>query len=325
MDYSVIDKYLDGEASEAEIREVFDWIDFSPENRKEFIQYKKIRALTSVKAGNEKKAWSYLQKELFSTAKSRQRLIRRLQIAASIVVALGTGMMFQYLLMQGLPDKIAYQQNLNIEVPKGQMSVVQLPDGTSVHLNSGTKLSYPAGFNSGVRTVVLEGEAFFDVAKDPEHPFMIRTGSLDFKVFGTSFNIQAYPDDQEVNATLVEGSLGILNKSGKELTRMIPGENASYKNEKLTISKENTDLYTSWKEGLITFRNEKLKDVARKIERWYNVEIIIRNPKLGEVTYMGTIMKNKPVDQILEIFALTASLHYSVVPRPDKPTLIYWE
>jgi ferric-dicitrate binding protein FerR (iron transport regulator) len=87
----------------------------------------------------------------------------------------------------------------------------------------------------------------------------------------------------------------------------------------------NLDLYTSWKVGLVTFRNEKLKDIARKIERWYNVEIVIKNAQLGEEYYMGTIMKNKPVDQILEALALTSTLKYRIVHRVDERTLIYWD
>jgi len=107
----------------------------------------------------------------------------------------------------------------------------------------------------------------------------------------------------------------------------MPGENASFdiKTSKLTIFKVNTALYTTWKEGLITFRNEKLKDIAKKIERWYNVKVVIKNPKLGEEAYFGTIMKNKPIDQILEVLKLTSSLKYKIVIRPTEPTIVYWE
>jgi ferric-dicitrate binding protein FerR (iron transport regulator) len=150
---------------------------------------------------------------------------------------------------------------------------------------------------------------------------------LDFKVYGTKFNVQAYPGDKEVNSTLVEGSLGVIRKTGNEVTRLVPGENVNFKEESQKIIVENVDvqLYTSWKDGLVTFKNEKLKDIAKKIERWYNVQIVITNPRLAEEFYMGTIMKNKPIDQLLEVFKLTSSLNYRIVPRPDKSTLIYWE
>jgi transmembrane sensor len=325
MDYSILNKYLAGEATGTEVREVFNWIGSAPENRKEFIQYKKIWALTSNSGENPDRAWSELQPVLPGRSGKERHLVNYLAIAASVMLILCLGIMFRYIFSQKSLMQFSYQADMTIEVPPGQMSNIRLPDGTAVHLNSGTKLIYPSNFNSGERTVFLEGEAFFDVSEDLRHPFLVKAGALSFKVYGTSFNIQAYADDQEINATLVEGSLGIMDQTGKELSRIVPGENASFRDEKLVISQVKLDLYTSWKDGLITFRNEKLKDIARKMERWYNVEIIILNDRLGEETYLGTIMKNKPVDQILEIFALTSSLRYKMIPRADKPTLIYWE
>lgn len=326
MDYSIINKYLAGEASEAEVQEVFHWIDSAPENRQEFIQYKKIWALTSRSEGNQDETWN---NDLI--AKSNPNRIRIFstyaKYAAVVLVFFSLGMMLQYMVGQKASEIQSYLANTRIEVPSGQMSSVFLPDGTKVQLNSGSKLVYSSGFNSGERVVNLEGEAFFDVAKDKKHSFLIRTKSLDFKVYGTSFNVQAYPEDTEVNTTLVEGSLGVIGKTGNELVRLVPGENANFKeeNEKLVVSNVDLDLYTSWKDGLVTFRNEKLKDIAPKIERWYNVEIVINNPKLADELYMGTIMKNKPIDQLLEVLKLTSSLNYRIVPRTDKPTLIYWE
>jgi len=324
MDYSIINKYLAGEASEAEVQEVFRWIDAAPENRQEFIQYKKIWALTSKSENNQDVAWD---NNLIAKPNNIRNLTTYSKYAAAVLVIFSLGMMLQYMVGQKISETQTYLADTQIEVPAGQMSSVLLPDGTKVQLNSGSKLIYSSGFNSGERTVNLEGEAFFDVAKDKDHSFLIRTKSLDFKVYGTSFNVQAYPDDNEVNTTLVEGSLGVLGKTGNEMVRLVPGENANFKeeNEKLVVSNVDLDLYTSWKDGLVTFRNEKLKDIAPKIERWYNVEIVINNPKLADELYMGTIMKNKPIDQLLEVFRLTSSLNYKIVPRADKPTLIYWE
>ncbi len=324
MDYSIINKYLAGEASEAEVQEVFQWIDSAPENRQEFIKYKKIWALTSRSENNQDVAWN---NNLIAKPNNIRNLTTYSKYAAAILIFFSLGMMLQYLVGQKPSGIQTYLADTRIEVPAGQMSSVLLPDGTRVQLNSGSKLVYSSGFNSGERTVNLEGEAFFDVAKDKDHLFLIKTKSLDFKVYGTSFNVQAYPEDNEVNTTLVEGSLGIIGKSGDEIARLVPGENANFKeeNEKLVVSNVDLDLYTSWKDGLVTFRNEKLKDIAPKIERWYNVQIIINNPKLADELYMGTIMKNKPIDQLLEVFRLTSSLNYKIVPRTDKPTLIYWE
>lgn len=326
MDYSIINKYLAGEASEAEVKELFSWIESSPENREEFIQYKKIWVLTSRTEAHQEIRWN---SELVNSAKSGKlrQLVTYTKYAAAVVIFLGLGMLLQYFAGQKNSTVNTYLADTQIEVPKGQMSSVILPDGTKVQLNSGSKLVYASGFNSGERTVNLEGEAFFNVAKDKKHSFIIKTKSLDFKVYGTSFNVQAYPEDSEINTTLVEGSLGVVGKTGNEMARLVPGENANFKEEskKLVVTNVDLELYTSWKDGMVTFRNEKLKDIARKIERWYNVQIVINNPKLADELYMGTIMKNKPIDQLLEVFKLTSSLNYRIVPRADKSTLIYWE
>ncbi len=327
MDYTIVNKYLAGEASEPEIRELFRWIEANPENQKELVQYKKIWALTSHANENQDKAWIDIAKERNNRKSGLFIDPKWIKYAAAILLIFAMGAVFQYLVFDKPFGNPAYLADTRISVPSGQMSNVVLPDGTSVQLNSGSTLVYSSNFNSGKRIVSLEGEAFFDVAKDRSHPFFVKTKSLDFKVYGTSFNVQAYSEDQEINTTLVEGSLGVIDKSGKEFTRLVPGENAKFidSTNELQVSKVKIDLYTSWKDGLITFRNESLKEIARRIERWYNVEIIIQNEKLADELYMGTIMKNKPVDQILEVFRLTSSLEYKIVQRPDKPTLIYWK
>jgi ferric-dicitrate binding protein FerR (iron transport regulator) len=155
----------------------------------------------------------------------------------------------------------------------------------------------------------------------------VKSKLLDVKVYGTSFNICCYPEDKDFSATLVKGSISILDKEGNEISKLKPGDKAVYaENESnITVFQTNTSLYTSWKEGLITYRNEKMKDIARQIERWYNVEIVIQKEGLGEERYFGTILKNKPIDQILEVFKLTTSLECEIIPRTDKPTLIYWK
>lgn len=327
MDHSIINKYLSGEASEAEVKQVFQWMNADSENRKEFIQYKKVWALTSPSNQNSDKAWNRFY-PLLAPKKGKQPMINPYwMVAAGFILVFGLGMLMQYILPQKSQEQFSYLAETRIEVPLGQMSNVVLPDGTTVLLNSGTTLVYSGKFHSGERTVRLEGEAFFDVTQDQAHPFVIKTDLLDFKVYGTSFNIQAYPEDKLISTTLVEGSLGIMGKNSNELVRLVPGENATYRQDgrELLVGKVNLEMYTSWKDGLVTFRNEKLKNIARKIERWYNVEIVIKDASLGEEFYLGTIMKNKPVDQILEVFSLTSSLKYRIVSRSNEPNLIYWD
>ncbi len=328
MDQLKIYKYLSGEASPEEKYEILQWINASSENRKDFIHFKQLRALTQYSTDDPDEAWKRLKQDKRLARKSSRFIFSLLKYAAIAIIFLSIGIFTsQYKL--STPENVSlYKEQTQFEVPFGQMSKITLPDGTLVSLNSGSKLTYKNDFSSGKRDIELTGEAFFDVKTDKEHPFTINTsGAINIRVFGTSFNVRAYPEDEEINATLVNGSVSVIDNQGNELTKLVPGENAKYSNSsrKILVSQVDTDFYTSWKDGMVTFRNESLGQIALKIERWYNVKIIIENEKLANELYNGTIMKNKPIDQILEVFRVTSSLKYQIIPRTDKPTLIYWK
>lgn len=326
MDYQIVNKYLRGETSETEVAEIFKWIEAAPENRKDFIDYKKVWALTAKGNENESHAWRLLFVPRFRKQKLFKTYLQIAKYAAILLIVFGTGITMQYIGLGIDKEKLVYQKCTSIFAPLGQMTNVELPDGTKVMLNSGSCLTYNGNFSYGERFVSLNGEAYFDVAKDQAHPFIVQTSLLNFKVHGTTFNIEAYTDENLVNTTLIEGSLGVMDKGNQELLLLEPGQKVHFDalDPNIIVTNVNTEIYTSWKEGLITFRNEKLKDIARKLERWYNVKIVIKNPGLGEEAYFGTIMKNKPIDQILVVLQLTSSLKYKIITANDKSTLIYW-
>lgn len=327
MDLQLLNKYLSGEASESEVAEVFQWIEASPENRKEFIGYKKVWAITAQGDESVEHSWNLLFVPLFKRRKLMRFSFQLAKYAAILLLVFGAGIGMQYIGWGIKGGEMVYPQNTTITVPLGQMANVLLPDGTKVMLNSGSTITYNGNFSRGKRFVSLCGEAYFDVAKDKAHPLVVMTPNLNFEVHGTTFNINAYPEDKFINTTLIEGSLGVNDKSNNEIVLLVPGENARFNltTSKITLTKVKTEIYTSWKDGLITFRNEKLKDIAQIIERWYNVKIIIKNQKLGEQAYFGTILKNKPIDQILEALRLSSSFKYKIEYKPDRPTLIYLE
>lgn len=327
MDYSLINKYLRGIATEKEVGEIFMWIKSSSSNKSEFLKYKQAWALTAKSNKNLDIAWTKVQRQTTGKNRTRFLLQNMMKYAAIFIVILGVGMVLQHVLTErSSHENLAYLETVKIDAPLGQITNINLPDGTTVVLNSGSTLSYNIPFLNSVRNVKLEGEAYFAVAKDSEHLFIVETQSVDLKVYGTSFNVEAYPEDKHVNTTLVEGSLGVISKKGEEMVRLVPGENAKYEKNlaKLTVSEVDIALYMSWKEGFVSFRNERLEDIATKIERMYDVEIIIRNKKLRDELYSGTILRNKPLNQILEIL-LTASIKYEIVTRADQSRLIYWD
>lgn len=192
-----------------------------------------------------------------------------------------------------------------INVPLGQMSNITLYDGTQVWLNSGTSLKYADDFGDKSRKVILYGEAFFKVKHD-EIPFKVQLKNCEIDVLGTSFNVQAYLDENFSQITLVEGSVKMNTLSGKEIIQLKPSQQITVSEDLKSNSLKTVDtgFYKSWTEGKIVFHEERLADIILRLERWYNVDIRLANPKIGDLCFSGTILKNKPFDQIVKAFEI---------------------
>lgn len=192
-----------------------------------------------------------------------------------------------------------------INVPLGQMSNITLYDGTQVWLNSGTNLKYANDFGDKSRKVILDGEAFFKVKHD-EVPFIVQLKNCEIEVLGTSFNAKSFSDENFSEVTLVNGSVKMNTLWGKEIIQLKPSQQITVsKNLKNNILKTvETGFYKSWIEGKIVFHEEHLADIALRLERWYNVDIQLANPQIGELSFSGTILKNKPFDQIAKAFEI---------------------
>lgn len=213
-------------------------------------------------------------------------------------------------------DKIRAQKGYNqLIVPFGRRTNVTLPDGTNVALNSGSRLVYPICFDRKQREVFLEGEAFFDVAKDLNRPFWVKTEGFKLRVLGTKFNIQAYQGENEFNALLVEGSIKMETNEDlfAEEVMIEPNQIANISADKKHIGVaqvENVQNYISWMNGYLDFRNEKLGNLLRRVSRYYNVEI--ECPKgLEEVIYIGGKLELKEdPDRILDGLCVMAKIRY---------------
>jgi ferric-dicitrate binding protein FerR (iron transport regulator) len=200
-----------------------------------------------------------------------------------------------------------------ITVPFGQMSQITLSDGTKIWLNSGTTLRYPEGFAANSRTVSIDGEAFFQVAKMAHNPFTVNTSEMKVEVLGTSFNLSAYKEDATTSLTLVEGKVDVQNNAGKTIAYLSPGQMATKNKNETTLEIQNvkTAFYIAWKEGEIFFEDERLDQIAVKIERWFNVDISFANEHLKSQKFTGTILKNKPVDQIMQALELLSPIRFN--------------
>lgn len=300
---------LHGELSAEEMPE-FKQMMSDEGNRQQYEKARKIREalphLSGITAESKTRSWQKVESRI-----RRRKVLQMtsfLKYAALVLLAFFAGNLLKPLLVAD--REIRYSE---ISVPFGQMSQLTLSDGTRVWLNSGTTLRYPERFAETRRTVSVEGEAFFEVARMPDKPFFIQTDDLQVEVLGTSFNLSAYPADASTSVTLVEGSVSVNDVAGKSIARLKPGQTATMgKNGSvLHISNVKTGFYAAWKEGKIYFEDEPLDEIARKLERWFNVEITFSEEALKSLRFSGTILKNKPIDQIMQALQILAPIRFT--------------
>lgn len=202
-------------------------------------------------------------------------------------------------------------------VPYGKRSVLELSDGSTVWLNSGSRLVYPVFFKKDRREVFLEGEAIFKVTHNKQHPFIVLSEGQEIEVLGTEFNVSSYLDDKSTNTVLKSGSIRIhygkkSMLSAKEQLQVNPGIMASYnRTEGSMKSKEvDVDRYFSWRNGELIFKNDNLEYIMKKLSRYYNVEINIVDKTSGQGTFSGHLDLKEDLDKVMGIIKETADLKY---------------
>ncbi|WP_321373076.1 FecR domain-containing protein [uncultured Draconibacterium sp.] len=200
-------------------------------------------------------------------------------------------------------------------IPYGNHSTITLSDGTKVWLNAGSRLMYPSRFVDKNREVLLIGEAFFEVSKMEDKPFIVQTPDIEIKVLGTQFNVSAYPDENIAHAVLTEGSVEISHKNQGVFDRDIvlrPGQLVAYnkQNSSTNIYDVETEYFTSWKEGYLTFTNSDLNRVVKKLERYYNIHLRYADPLDGSMRISGKLDITKSQDVIFEYMNSLTNLNF---------------
>jgi len=201
-----------------------------------------------------------------------------------------------------------------IEIPRGGQYQIQLPDGTRVWLNAASRLTYPVSFETRKeRIVTLNGEAYFEVAKDKKHPFKVKSQGQEVEVLGTHFNISGYSDEAVIKTTLLEGSVRISSLQGTGLLK--PGEQAIYSpGRKLMIVPADLESAVAWKNGDFSFNKENLRSVMQKISRWYDVDIEYKE-NISDYEFTGTVSRFGNVKEVLHLLELTGMVHFKIEGR----------
>ncbi len=206
---------------------------------------------------------------------------------------------------------VAEEQVFNtLVVPYGKRTQITLSDGSKVWLNSGSKLVYPANIKKK-REVYVEGEAVFEVTHSEHHPFLVITKDFEIKVLGTVFNVSAYPDEKVSSTVLEKGKIEITSAESnfftKEKLTVLPGTMAVFNSVEKTFHQLQVDAtsYMSWRDGYFIFKDEPLSNIIRKLERYYNVEIILQSENLKKEEFSGNLnLKNTP-EEVLNVIAQT--------------------
>ncbi len=362
MDYNdLIIRFLNGEASEQDIILLRSWINQSAGNREEFIQMK-ILWMASAQAHRYKP--DDLQKDLLQLDNKirerdktgSERRISRIsyisKIAAAILLFISIGSAGTYMILKHkIPGFDSGTDNLiHVYTPKGSKAITILPDGTKVWLNAGTDLMYHTSqYGKYERQVTLIGEGFFKVVTNPDKPFVVNAKNLKIRALGTEFNVKAYPEEDNVETTIVKG---IVKVDGKGRNRqpfsvtLKQNQQVKFRAGKATINSvvltdpgkvdidelkeikledlvsdlsigpfvsdvERTDLYTSWKDENWIFKGEKISELAVLLERRFNVKIYFSTEELKEYRFTGTF-QNETLEQVLQVLKLTAPLQYEI-------------
>ncbi|KRT15932.1 hypothetical protein ASU31_10500 [Pedobacter ginsenosidimutans] len=223
-------------------------------------------------------------------------------------------------LIYQINDQTQASQNITntLNTAKGETYQVVLPDGSKVWLNAASTLTYPAKFTSlNQRKVQLDGEAYFEIAKDKTHPFIVASGNQEITVLGTHFNINNYKDEKAAKTTLLEGSVKISSTINKGTEKTLkPGEQAILNDKgELKVSEVITSDAIAWKNGKFVFDDESIESIMQKLSRWYNVEVIYDGENVKEIPFTGSISRYDNISKILDKISYTQNIHFKIEGR----------
>ncbi len=323
-DYKLL-QFIQDKLSEEEENDVLDWIEKSDLNREKFNNLKNLWTISGLlnKTVSERSKALSGKVEAITGAKRKMILYGILKYAAIIILTFTISGLVSYNVYENKQKKF-YNTSQKVIVPSGQRADLTMSDGTVVSVNSGSIIEYPHNFSAKNRHLFLKGEALFQVSSDAKRPFIVTVNNIDVVATGTCFNIDSYSNKNYFDVTLIDGTVELFSREGELMTHLNPNENAriSLVNDEIIIAAVDPYFYTSWKDGFITFSDRRLEDIAYDLERWFNVKIIFARESSKDIRYSGTILKNKPIDQILEILKLTSDFVYDIHIKNDKSSVI---
>lgn len=308
--------YFNGQLSPSEEEDLLFWLNEKEENRMVFFQIKNNLDPDKMDHPLLESSYSELKNKLVikQQFKSVQPIRLKTQIfsfwkiAAMLLVAAISGFMAAYL-FAGRSTTQTDTVWFETQVPRGEKSLLLLPDGSKVWMNSESSLSYPGNYMDGNRNVKLKGEAYFEVAKQNGLLFTVETPDYNVRVLGTKFNLMAYSDFNRTETTLIEGKIEI--QKGKQIIDVIPGQTFTYKDNQFFSKETKAAKSSRWKDDVFDFDQITFQELVIRLERWYDVDIEIRSPELKQIIYSGVFKNEETIDEVLNTFQLTMPIRYT--------------
>lgn len=312
---SKISKYLNNQSSPEEIKELLAQVEKSEHERSEFARLKNIWVFTKSQMSASEKAEGFdqLMERIDRKFKHKHTfsITNAYQYAASVLFpVLFAGTCWLYYLHFVAEPEMRYAEV--VAPPKTNMQIT-LPDQTIVWLSPESKLRYPLGYSRKERRVFMEGEGYFEVSHDIEHPFVVDTKNVDVMALGTSFNLEAYTTEKKVIATLVNGSIKFDESITDQSMVMNPGDQLTFnvRDGKMTVEQINTDIYRLIKDGVLLFKRNDLLETCNKLERWFMVPVNYKGTNNKDLLFTAKF-EDESLETILQIICQTIPVKYKI-------------
>ncbi|MEL7587812.1 MAG: FecR domain-containing protein [Prolixibacteraceae bacterium] len=313
--WHTINKYFEKTVTDAELAELHEWLGRSPENEQLLAEAYDIYAVSDFiprsLSPDHGKAWAKIDHRIALRKKSVKSWFGGMKYTAA-AVAVFFICVSSFLLVNNFRNNQILTHHTEIVAPLGQKTMVVLPDGSEVWLNSGSSLRYEGNFNLKEREVILTGEAYFEVQKDKSKKFTVITGTLRVDVYGTAFNIKNYKNDEIQEITVSEGRVGISDNTGeiKQLTR---GEQVflDKRLHHITFGKSSPEIVTAWKNNELIFDNTPMEEVIKYLQRWYGVSIMIENASKRKPSYTFKV-KTESLREMLGLMKVMTPFEYEI-------------
>lgn len=312
------EKYLNGEATAQEREELLHWLD-SDTDLARWLRTDMELAEDKIPQNVKERV---LENVLNSTeeGKSPFCLYRWLLNAACVLICVLIGGAAGWLLNGGHKQGTTLAENnvLSVSTNLGEHSKVVLPDGTEVMMNAMTVLTYDGSGKDGKRRVTVDGEAFFNVAKDKEHPFVVSAGDVDVACLGTSFNVRNYADEKDISVVLTEGKVRV-SAAGGDLT-MEPDSRVVFDRNTLALSKHTVESenYICWLSGEVRYNDQTLEEIASELSRNYHIQMVITSDRLKQERFTG-YLGHSGLRNVLDVLCLASNMNYHI----DQDTVVY--